>query len=73
MQRRAKRKDQRYWQPVGYIGSTKSVLIRVLSENKAVIDIHGQFELRKIPEIFREWREASFPQNLNYETETEAA
>ena len=47
-----------HWKPVGYIGGRKSLLMRVLRENKAVIDSEGQELLDSLPDTFKEWLKA---------------
>jgi hypothetical protein len=53
--RRRKRRDKRYWNPVGYIGSNKAILLRVLRENSVQTHKQGDKALRELPETFREW------------------
>ena len=46
------------WRAVAFVASDKGVLHRVLREKGAVIDSEGLEALRRLPETFREWRDA---------------
>jgi hypothetical protein len=65
IQRRRKRVDEHYWQPIAYVGSTKAVLLRVLREKKAVVDINGRFDLDKLPAHFLQWRKECSAEKLD--------
>ncbi len=43
------------WTPVGYVGSTKSILLRELRKNGAVIGVSGLASLQELPETFKEF------------------
>lgn len=56
--RRARNRwTERSWRPVAFIGSTRTVLQRVLREKGAVVDPEGQAALAALPATFREWRD----------------
>jgi hypothetical protein len=54
---RKKRRDQCYWNPVSYVGSTKAILRRVLLHNGTVIDTEGEAALAALPDTFKIWRD----------------
>ncbi len=57
--RRRKRRDQHYWHPVSFIGSTKTTLLRVLREKGIHTSEKGQAALNALPERFLDWRDGA--------------
>lgn len=57
--RRRKRRDQYYWNPVSFIGSTKTTLLRVLREKGVHTSEKGQSALNALPERFLDWRDGA--------------
>lgn len=55
------RRDQTYWQPEAYVGSTKSTLLRVLRNKGAAVDAVGHQALAALPETFLQWRDSTRP------------
>jgi|TARA_B100000315_G_scaffold31795_1_gene26822 hypothetical protein len=55
--RRRKRRDQHYWNPISFIGSTKTTLLRVLREKGIHTSEKGQAALDSLPERFLDWRD----------------
>lgn len=54
--RRRKRQDETYDQAMSFIGSTKSVLCRILQENSIQPTAEAQIILNAMPERFLDWR-----------------
>ena len=52
------RQDEAYYQAVSFIGSTKSVLSRILRENGVQPTPDAQAKLDALPERFLDWRAA---------------
>lgn len=48
-------RSERKWQPLTFIGSTKTTLLRVTAENGIAIDPAAQAELDSWPERFLDW------------------
>ena len=57
--RAKKRGDQRYWQGVSFVATTKTKLERCLREDGAVVDNIGRVHLDALPDTFKEWRNMS--------------
>ena len=53
------RKAKPEWRQRSFIASTKTILLRVLEEDGAVINKKGQKALAKLPDNFQEWRKAN--------------
>ena len=53
--RRRKRQEESYWNPVGYVGSTRNVLQRVLRENHARLDKGAGEAIDRLPYSFSDW------------------
>lgn len=49
------RRDERYWQPLAFIGSTRSILRRVLREKSIDVDPYAKQVIELWPETFRDW------------------
>jgi len=56
--RRRKRRDQHYWHPVSFIGSTKTTLLRVLREKGIQPTPEAKIALNALPERFLDWRDS---------------
>lgn len=50
------RRQDSYWQPIAFIGSNKSVLVRVLREKRIKVSMAAQFQIDDWPEKFLDWR-----------------
>ena len=59
MVHRTGRKPKPEWRQHSFVASTKTVLLRVLEEDGAVITDEGQKGLTKLPDTFQEWRKAN--------------
>ena len=47
------------WRQRSFVATTKTILLRVLEENGAVITDEGKKALTKLPDTFQEWRKAN--------------
>jgi hypothetical protein len=59
MVHRKGRKPKPEWRQHSFIASTKTILLRVLEEGRAIVDKKGQKALAKLPDNFQEWRKAN--------------
>lgn len=55
--KRRKRRDEHYWHPVSFIGSTKTNLLRVVAEKGVTVGPAAQRVLDTMPERFLDWLE----------------
>ena len=55
-----KRRDRHYWQPLKYIGSTKTNLLRVLQKIGVIIDPRARAIIDTWPEQFLDWYQGTF-------------
>jgi hypothetical protein len=53
--KRRKRQDEPYWQPVSFIGSHKTNLLRVLTEKGVTVDSEAMGVIDTMPEKFLDW------------------
>ena len=53
--RSRKKGEETYWQPVSFIGSTKTVLRRVLAENGVTVCPEALAKIDAMPERFFDW------------------
>lgn len=58
--RSRKRQDKSYYQPLSFIGSNKTVLLRVLREKGIQPTPDALAELDALPERFLDWRDTIF-------------
>ena len=55
--KRTKRRDEHYWHPVSFIGSTKTNLLRVVAEKGVTVDPEAQRAIDAMPDRFLDWLE----------------
>ena len=58
--RARKRHAQTIWQPIAFIASTKSTLLRCMLENGAQPTVEARAKIDKLPERFLDWRKTRF-------------
>ena len=74
MLKRAKRRDEVVWNPVSFIGSTKTVLLRVMAEKGVTVDSEAQRAIDAMPERFLDWlKEQSWAESEGESAIREAA
>ena len=54
--RARKRRAQTIWQPIAFIASTKSILLRCMLENGAQPTVEARAKIDRLPERFLDWR-----------------
>ena len=59
LMRGRKRPAETVWQPVAYIGSTKTNLLLCMAEKDIQITDDAQAQLDNLPECFLDWHDAS--------------
>ena len=52
---RRKRREEWYWNPVGYVSTSRDLLVRVLRENHAQLDDSAWRAVEELPQSFRDW------------------